>query len=195
MSQVDADRMVRASLSEAKEGLQRLVSNDAAISAIVRAAETIIKCLDSGGKVLSCGNGGSMSDAMHFAEELSGRYREDRPAFAAIALSDPAFLTCVANDYGYESVFSRGVEALGQVDDVLVCLSTSGASQNIVAAAQTAKKRGMSVIALTGRAECPLDAIADIHVCTPAGKYADRVQELHIKVIHIMIEIVESSLS
>jgi D-sedoheptulose 7-phosphate isomerase len=136
-----------------------------------------------------------MCDAMHFAEELSGRFRDDRPAYAASAISDASHLSCVGNDYGYDQVFSRYVEAHGNAGDVLLAISTSGASRNVVAAARTARARDMRVIALTGRPGTPLESCADIVICTPGGRYADRVQELHIKVIHILIELVERQLA
>lgn len=192
---IDAAKIVRDSLGDASVALKHLIESEESLASIESAASVITSSLRSGGKVMSCGNGGSMADAMHFAEELTGRYRDDRPAYAALAISDATHLTCVANDYGFDFVFSRSVEALGQVGDVLFCLSTSGESKNVVGAALAAKKRGMSVIALTGKQGSTLASLSDVCVCTPAGKYADRVQELHIKVIHIVIQIVEASLA
>jgi D-sedoheptulose 7-phosphate isomerase len=136
-----------------------------------------------------------MCDAMHFAEELTGRFRDDRPGYAALAISDPGHLSCVANDYGYEQVFARFVEAHGRAGDVLLAITTSGTSRNVVLAAQAARRLGMKVIALTGRAGTPITELADIALVTTGGKYADRVQELHIKVIHILIELVERRLA
>jgi D-sedoheptulose 7-phosphate isomerase len=132
-----------------------------------------------------------MCDAMHFAEELTGRFRDDRPGYAALAISDPGHLSCVGNDYGYERVFARFIEAHGRGGDVLLAISTSGTSRNVIAAAEVARARGIKVIGLTGRDETPLAKLADIAIVTPGGRYADRVQELHIKVIHILIERVE----
>ena len=132
-----------------------------------------------------------MSDAVHFAEELTGRYRENRPGLPALAISDVGHLTCVANDFGYEQVFARFLESHARPGDCLVAISTSGTSANVVKAAETAKARGTRVIALTGKPGSKLEALADVCVCTPGGRYADRVQELHIKVIHILIELVE----
>jgi D-sedoheptulose 7-phosphate isomerase len=132
---------------------------------------------------------------MHFAEELTGRFRDDRRGYAALAISDPGHLTCVGNDYGYERVFARFVEAHGRAGDVLLAITTSGTSRNVVAAAQAARGLGMKVIALTGRAATPITELADIALVTPGGRYADRVQELHIKVIHILIELVERRLA
>jgi D-sedoheptulose 7-phosphate isomerase len=136
-----------------------------------------------------------MCDAMHFAEELTGRFRDNRPGYAALAIGDASHLTCVGNDYGYEQVFARFIQAHGRAGDVLLAISTSGTSKNVVAAATVAKTLGMRIIALTGRAATPLADLADIAIVTPGGKYADRVQELHIKVIHILIELVERRLA
>jgi D-sedoheptulose 7-phosphate isomerase len=132
---------------------------------------------------------------MHFAEELTGRYRLDRPAFPAIAIADPSHIACVGNDYGYQYIFSRYLEAHGRSGDVLLAISTSGTSKNVIEAAKTAKAQKLKIIALTGKPECHLAELSDIHIPTPAGSYADRVQELHIKVIHILIELIERRLS
>jgi D-sedoheptulose 7-phosphate isomerase len=150
--------------------------------------------LRAGNKVISCGNGGSMCDAMHFAEELTGRFRDDRPPIAAISISDPSHLSCVANDYGYEQVFARYVQAVGKAGDVLLAISTSGSSPNVVLAAQKAREMGMKVIALTGKDGGELAKNCDIEVRAPRSNYADRAQEVHIKVIHALIEYVEKNL-
>jgi D-sedoheptulose 7-phosphate isomerase len=185
---------IRASLAEAKAALDNLIANDATLDAVARAAALLIATFRVRSRVYSCGNGGSMSDAMHFAEELTARYRHDRPGLPAIAISDPGHLTCVGNDMGYEDVFSRFIDAHGREGDVLLAISTSGKSPNVLKAARSAKALGMRVIALTGKAGAPLDALADIVICTPGGAYADRAQELHIKVIHILIELIEREL-
>lgn len=135
-----------------------------------------------------------MCDAMHFAEELTGRYRSDRQAFPAIAISDPSHIACVSNDYGYQFIFSRYLEAHGRPGDVLLAISTSGTSKNVLEAASTASKLQMRVVSLTGKTECQLANLSNVHVPTPAGHFADRVQELHIKVIHILIEAIERAL-
>jgi D-sedoheptulose 7-phosphate isomerase len=132
-----------------------------------------------------------MSDAMHFAEELTGRYRKNRPGFPAIAISDPSHLTCVANDFGYEQVFSRYLESQGGQGDCLLAISTSGKSPNVLKAIETARSLGMKVIALTGKSGSEMESRSDVCICTPGGSFADRVQELHIKVLHILIEMVE----
>jgi D-sedoheptulose 7-phosphate isomerase len=187
--------IVRASLREAAEGVAALASDEGRLAVVARAGEALADRLAAGGKVISCGNGGSMSDAMHFAEELTGRYRDDRPPIAAMAVSDPGHLSCTANDYGYEQVFARYVEAHARPGDALVAISTSGRSPNVLRAAEAARARGTLVVALTGRPGSGLADLADIEVCTPAGRYADRVQELHITVLHILVEIIERRLA
>jgi len=187
--------IVRATLAEARGALDALLADAAMLAAIARAGELLATTFAAGGKVYSCGNGGSMCDAMHFAEELTGRYRDDRPGYAAIAIADASHLSCVGNDYGYEQVFARYLAAHGRAGDVLLAISTSGTSSNVVAAARKARELGVKVLALTGRPNTPICELADIAIVTPGGKYADRVQELHIKVIHILIELVERQLA
>lgn len=161
------------------------------MQSIEQAARLVADSLRAGGKVLTCGNGGSLCDAQHFAEELSGRYRQDRPALAAIALTEASHMTCVANDFGFEFVFSRFVQALGRPGDVLLAISTSGNSPNILRAAEAAKAAGMQVLALTGKDGGQLAALADVEIRAPHHGYADRIQEIHIKAIHIMILLIE----
>jgi D-sedoheptulose 7-phosphate isomerase len=186
---------IRAALAEAATSLERLTGDEDTLAAIARAGELLADTFAAGGRAYSCGNGGSMCDAMHFAEELTGRFRDNRPGYAAMAIADASHLSCVGNDYGYEHVFSRFVEAHGRAGDVLLAISTSGTSRNVVAAVHAAKRLGVRVIGLTGRAGTPLAELADVAIVTPAGRYADRVQELHIKVIHILIELVERRLA
>jgi D-sedoheptulose 7-phosphate isomerase len=183
--------LILTSLNEAAAALDALRADERMLGEIARAAETMIGTFRAGGRVYACGNGGSMSDAMHFAEELTGRYRRDRASLPAIAISDPGHLTCVANDFGYEHVFSRFIESHGRAGDCLLAISTSGKSPNVLNAARVAKDLKVHVIALTGRPGVELESLADICIATPGGSYADRVQELHIKVIHILIELVE----
>jgi len=192
---VSARAAVQAALQEAADSLARLQADAAMLDLIARAGELLADTFVAGGRAYACGNGGSMCDAMHFAEELTGRFRRDRPGFAALAISDPGHLSCVGNDLGYERVFARFVEAHGRRGDVLLAISTSGTSRNVVAAAETAKQLGLKVIALTGSAGTPVAGLADVAIVTPGGQYADRVQELHIKVIHILIELVERRLT
>ena len=148
--------------------------------------------ISAGGKVISCGNGGSMCDAMHFAEELTGRYRDDRKALPALSISDPSHLSCVGNDHGFEFVFARFVEALGRPGDVLLAISTSGKSPNVLRAAEAAKEAGMTVVGLTGKDGGPLAALCDVEVRVPWSGYADRIQEVHIKCIHAFIDHIEA---
>jgi D-sedoheptulose 7-phosphate isomerase len=187
--------LVNAAMTSAADALANLRKNDAALAAVAAAGELLVKTFQNGGRVYSCGNGGSMCDAMHFAEELSGKFRRERAALPAMAISDSAHLTCAANDFGFDSVFSRFVEAHGRRGDVLLAISTSGNSPNILAAATAAHAAGMKVIALTGKPGNKLEPHADINICTPGGtQYSDRIQELHIKVIHTLIELCESRL-
>lgn len=186
---------IRANLTAAADALAALRENEPALKAVAQAGDLLAQTFKAGGHVYSCGNGGSMCDAMHFAEELSGRFRQDRGPLGAIAMSDPTHLTCVGNDYGYDQVFSRFIQAHGRQGDALLAISTSGSSKNVLLAAEAAKKIGVKVIALTGKADAKLAAFADVHVATPAKTpYADRVQEMHIKVIHILIELCERAL-
>lgn len=139
----DKVQTVRAALQEARSGLENLLSNEEMLGKVVKAADLMVASMQQGGKVMSCGNGGSLCDAMHFAEELSGRFRQDRPAYAAMSLADPSHMSCVSNDYGYEDVFSRFVEGIGREGDVLLGITTSGTSKNVVKAAQAAKAKGI----------------------------------------------------
>ncbi len=183
--------IIRKELKEAAAVLSRFLDNDANIESIQQAAELLAETFKSGGKVLSCGNGGSHCDAMHFAEELTGRFRENRPGYAAIAISDPSHLSCVSNDFGYEFVFSRYVEAVGRAGDVLLGISTSGNSVNVIKAVEAARAKGMKVILLSGKDGGKMAGMADVEIRVPHFGYADRVQEVHIKAIHIMIQLVE----
>ncbi len=185
------EKFVRSSLMEAQSALQALLANGETLKAVASAGELLAATFKQGNQVFSCGNGGSMCDAMHFAEELSGRYRLDRAALPASFISDASYISCVGNDYGYDHIFARYTEAHGKKGDCLIAISTSGKSKNVLAAVEVAKKRGVKVIVLTGKADSPLGMLADIKIATPGGSYADRVQELHIKVIHILIELVE----
>ncbi len=185
---------VLAALNDARDALDALISNEKTIEAVVAAAGLMADAVEGDGKVMSCGNGGSLCDAMHFAEEMTGRYRSNRRPYAALAISDASHMACVGNDYGYEEVFSRYVEAHGRKGDVLLAITTSGMSRNIVKAAEVARRKGVKVVALTGRDETPITELADVSIVTPAGRWADRVQELHIKCIHILIELIERRL-
>jgi len=183
--------VIKEQLLEAQKVLAEFLSEDKNIQRIEAAGALLVDTFKSEGKVLSCGNGGSMSDAMHFAEELSGRFRDDRAPLAALAISDPSYLTCVANDYGYDAVFSRAVQALGKKGDILLAISTSGNSENVYRAVQSAKELGMKVIGLTGKTGGKIGPLCDIEIRAPHSDYADRAQEVHIKIIHCLIHFVE----
>jgi D-sedoheptulose 7-phosphate isomerase len=187
--------IILSHLQEAAELLGRIQKDEAFLAAVDRGASLLSQSLAQGGKAISCGNGGSMCDAIHFAEELSGRYRNHRRGLAAMACSDPAHLTCVGNDYGFDEVFARYVEALGKPGDVLVAISTSGNSPNVVAAARKAHEMGISVLALTGNSGGALAELSHVEVRVPWTGYADRIQEVHIKVIHSWIDAVERAVS
>lgn len=183
--------LITAELKEAQKTLENFLADEANIASVEAAADLMAEAILAGKKILSCGNGGSHCDAMHFAEELTGRYRENRKAFPAIAISDPSHLSCVSNDFGYEYVFSRYVEGVGQEGDVILGLSTSGNSQNIINAFEAAKAKGMKTVALTGKDGGKLGPLADVEVRVPHFGYADRIQEIHIKVIHIFMLLIE----
>lgn len=187
--------IIRGELNEAANVLNVFLNDEKNIADIEAAAKLLADSFKAGGKVLSCGNGGSHCDAMHFAEELTGRYRENRPGYPAIAISDPSHLSCVSNDFGYEFVFSRYVEAVGMKGDVLFGLSTSGNSGNILNAIEAAKAKGMKSIALTGKDGGKMAGLADIEIRVPHFGYADRIQEIHIKIIHILIQLVEKEMA
>ncbi|MCG8580331.1 MAG: D-sedoheptulose 7-phosphate isomerase [Bacteroidales bacterium] len=177
---------------EAQEVLNRFISDENNWDKMISAGDLMVEAINNGGKVLSCGNGGSMSDAMHFAEELTGRFRDNRPGLVAVAISDPTHITCVGNDYGFDYIFSRYVEAVGKNGDVLLAISTSGNSKNIINAALAAKERGIKVVALTGKSGGKLANLADVELRAPHNGYSDRIQEIHIKIIHILIQYIES---
>jgi D-sedoheptulose 7-phosphate isomerase len=181
-------------LNESAALLHKFIHSTHCIAAIEKAIAIMTHALQHGNKIISCGNGGSMSDAMHFAEELSGRFREDRKSLAAIAISDPAYITCTANDYGFEHIYSRFIEGLGKEGDVLLAISTSGNSANVIEAAKVAKQKQIPVIALTGKDGGKLAALADIEIRAPHAAYADRAQEIHIKVIHVLIKHIEQEM-
>lgn len=189
-----SQQVVLSALSDAANALNALISNPKTVAAIAEAGRLIAQSQKADGAVYACGNGGSLCDAMHFAEEMTGRYRQNRRPYRAAAISDVSHMACVGNDYGYEHVFSRWVEGFAREGDVLLAITTSGTSKNVVAAARAARAKGVKVIALTGRDATPITELADVAVVTPAGRWADRVQELHIKVIHILIELVEREL-
>lgn len=182
---------ITKTLIEAQTMLANYLANEQQLAQLGLAAELMISSLSRGGTIYSCGNGGSMSDAMHFAEELTGRYRENRQALAATAISDPGHISCVANDFGYEYIFSRYIEARGRKGDVLLAISTSGSSKNVIQATEVAHQKGMKVVSLTGKAGSSLGELASVDLSVGASAFADRIQEMHIKLIHILIELIE----
>ncbi len=179
---------------EAQKVLYEFIKKEENFISLKHAGMLIVETIQSGKKIIACGNGGSMSDAMHFAEELSGRFREERPSLPAIAISDPAHITCAANDYGFESIFSRFIEGLGNEDDILLAISTSGNSKNIVKAAEVARSKNMRIVSLTGKSGGELAKLSDIEIRAPYSDYSDRIQEIHIKIIHSLIHFVEENL-
>ncbi|WP_242920767.1 D-sedoheptulose 7-phosphate isomerase [Pontibacter liquoris] len=188
------NQTILAELTQAQTVLNAFLSDPNNLTAIAQGADVMAASVKAGGKILSCGNGGSMCDAMHFAEELTGRYRDNRKAIPAISISDVSHMSCVGNDYGYDFVFSRYLEALGNPGDVLLAISTSGNSANVLRAAETAKAKGMKVVGLTGKDGGKLAPLCDVEIRVPHMGYADRVQEIHIKVIHIFILLLEQKL-
>lgn len=179
---------------EAAEILNQFMANQANLDALEQAGNLMVKALKAGHKIISCGNGGSLCDAMHFAEELTGRYRDNRKPLAAIAISDVSHMACVGNDYGYEFVFSRYLEAVGNAGDVLLAISTSGNSANVLKAMEVAKQKGIVIIGLTGKDGGKMNNACDVEIRAPHSKYADRAQEIHIKCIHALIDYIERTI-
>lgn len=186
-------QFIQDSLNTAQETLKKFLESSKNITAIEKAIQLQVQCLKNDGRLLSCGNGGSMCDSMHFVEELTGRYRKDRRPLSAMSMGDPSHITCVANDYGYECIFSRHVEAWGREGDVLVAISTSGNSQNVILAAEEAKRKQMKVIGLLGKTGGKLKDLVDVPIIVDS-QVTDRIQEIHIKIIHIFIEGIERAL-
>jgi D-sedoheptulose 7-phosphate isomerase len=178
-------------LQQAKQTLTNFLQEPVQLAQILNGAQIMSQAIKAGHKIISCGNGGSHCDAMHFAEELSGRYRENRPALPALAISDPSHISCVSNDFGYEFVFSRFVEAVGQSGDVLLGISTSGNSASVIRAVEAAKQKNLKTVLLLGKDGGKLKSIADAEIVVPHFGYADRIQEIHIKIIHIWIGLIE----
>lgn len=185
------ENIIGNNFREMADVLQRFIDDDSNIGKIRDAASIMIEALSHGNKIISCGNGGSMCDASHFSEELLARFRGDRIALPAIAISDPAYITCVGNDYGFDQIFSRYIEACGRKGDVLLGISTSGNSEDVVKAVEMARQKGMKVVVLTGKSNGKLTAYCDVDICTPPTKFSDRAQEIHIKVIHTLVQLIE----
>lgn len=186
--------ILHQNIQEAQQVLSHFLSQEDQSKNFDHAVELMVACLKNGGKIISCGNGGSMCDAMHFAEELSGRFRENRRALAAVSISDPSHISCVGNDYGYNFIFSRYLEALGKPGDVLLGISTSGNSGNVLEAVKVAKEMGIKVVGLTGKDGGKMRGMCDAEICAPTTPFADRAQELHIKIIHSFIQSIEAEM-
>lgn len=187
----DQDRRHLAAADGLVEAAQILTKSfQETINFVVNASEILVKCFRAGGKVLVCGNGGSACDSMHFAEELTGRFRKDRKALPAISLTDAAHMSCVGNDFGFQWVFSRGVEAYGKPGDVLIAISTSGNSKNVINAQKSAAYLGMGIVSLLGKDGGEYKGIGDVELIVPS-QTTERIQEIHMLVLHLIIEAVE----
>ena len=188
-------KIIEQELQEAHQLLLTFMGDSKQIETISKMADVMAQVIINGGKIITCGNGGSHCDAMHFAEELTGRYRNNRKSLPAIAISNAAHLTCVGNDYGFEFIFSRFIEGIGNNGDVLLAISTSGNSMNIINAVKAAKEKNIKTIVLTGKDGGHLVNIADMISIVPYFGFADRIQEIHIKIIHIMILLIERKMT
>lgn len=185
---------IKQHFTEAQEVLNAFINNAENFEKLEAAGKIMVDSLKNGGKILSCGNGGSMCDAMHFAEELTGKYRNDRPAIAAISMSDVSHMACVGNDYGYDHVFARYLEAVGREGDVLLAISTSGNSKNVLMAMEVAQRKGIKIVGLTGKDGGKMAGNCHVEIRAPHAPYADRAQEIHIKCIHSLIDYIETHL-
>ncbi|HSN50779.1 MAG TPA: D-sedoheptulose 7-phosphate isomerase [Bacteroidales bacterium] len=185
---------IKNNFKESEKLLSGFISDASNWEKIETAGNMMVSSINSGGKIISCGNGGSLCDAMHFAEELTGRFQKNRRPLPAIAISDPAYITCVANDFGIDYIFSRTIEALGRKEDILLAISTSGNSQNIINAIEAAKGKGMKIVGLTGNSGGRMASLCDVEIRVPHTGFSDRIQEIHIKVIHSLVNFIELSI-
>lgn len=183
--------LIKQDFAAAQQVLADFCNNETAWNQVAKVGNTLVAALRNGNKIFTCGNGGSHCDAMHFAEELSGRYRKDRPALAALAISDPSHITCVSNDLGYDAIYARYLEAIGKPGDALILFTSSGNSGNLLEAAKQAKKMGITVIGFTGKDGGALASLCDAEIRVPTFGYADRIQEIHIKLVHSIIHFIE----
>ncbi|MFN3839802.1 MAG: D-sedoheptulose 7-phosphate isomerase [Cyclobacteriaceae bacterium] len=188
---MDTRHIITTELQQAATVLDNFLKEPTNYLRMDEAAKVMVQSVNNGGKIIACGNGGSHCVAMHFAEELTGRYHESRTPVPAISISDPGHISCVGNEYGFDFIFSRFIDAIGSTNDVLLAVSTSGNSQNVVLAAQAAKKKGMKVVALTGKNGGKLAPHADVEIRVPHFGYADRIHEIHYKIVHILILLIE----
>lgn len=188
---MDNRHIITTELQQSATVLDNFLNEPANYLKIDEAAQIMINAVNKGGKIIACGNGGSHCVAMHFAEELTGRYRDNRNPIPALSISDPGHMSCVGNEYGYDFIFSRFVDAIGQPNDVLLAVSTSGNSANVIQAAQSARAKGMKVIALTGKNGGKLAAHADVEIRVAHFGFADRIHEIHYKIVHVLIVLLE----
>ncbi|QOI11194.1 D-sedoheptulose 7-phosphate isomerase [Blochmannia endosymbiont of Colobopsis nipponica] len=189
-------KLIFDEFNDMKKAWDSVINDKSYMRLIESAAHIVISSFKKGGKILTCGNGGSHCNAMHFAEELTGRYRNNRLGYPAIAISDPSYISCASNDFGYEYVFSRYIESLANHNDVLLAITTSGKSLNILYAIESAFIKNMRIIALTGTNIGKINnSVVDVEICTPHFQYADRVQEIHIKFIHVLVLLIEKGMS
>lgn len=184
---------IQNSLNLAQETLNKFVADEKNVRLIEQAITTFVESYKQNGRVFSCGNGGSMCDSLHFAEELTGRYRKDRKPLPATGISEAGHITCIANDFGFDHIFSRFIDAWGQKGDVLLAISTSGNSANVIKAVEVARERGMKVVGLLGKDGGKLKSMVDVPIIVDCP-ITDRIQEIHIKCIHIFIEGIERAL-
>lgn len=184
----------KSSMAEARHVLTEFVNNPEQLKNCCLFSHWLTETYSNQGNLFTCGNGGSHCDAMHFAEEWTGRFRKDRKPLGALALGDPSHITCVGNDYGFEFIFSRQLEGLGRKGDLLVGLSTSGNSLNVIRAFESARKIGIRTVALLGRDGGKIKDMVDLAIVVPSSNTSDRIQEMHIKIIHVVIETVERQL-
>ncbi len=192
-TQLDTKSVWQNSLQEASLLLTQFLNEPGSLGLLETFSQVLIKAYESNASVFICGNGGSHCDAMHFAEELTGRYQKDRRPLGALALGDASHVTCVTNDYGFEHIFSRQLEALARKGDILIGLSTSGNSKNLIVAFEKAKALGISTVALLGKGGGPLKAVSDLSIVVP-GQTSDRIQEIHMIILHTVIETIERRL-
>lgn len=187
-------KLIKNNFIEAKQLLDHFINDEKNLEKIAQAGDLLVQVFKNGGTAFSCGNGGSMCDAIHFAEELTGKFRDERMALPAIAISDSGYLSCVGNDYGYDEIFARFISGVAKKGDVLLAISTSGNSKNILRAAEVAKSKGVFVIGLTGKDGGKLANLCDVEIRVPHNGYADRIQEIHIKIIHSLIHYIEEKI-
>ena len=185
--------IIKDQLNEANQLLNKVINDELLIKSISKASQIMINSIQNKKKIISCGNGGSMCDAIHFAEELTGKFRDERKSLPALSISDPSHITCVGNDFGFDKIFSKYIEGVGKKGDTLLAISTSGNSKNVINAAKYCTENNINVISLTGNNGGKLSKYSDIEIRVPHFGYSDRIQEIHIKVIHILILLIENN--